>query len=92
MKIHLGEKEYDLAQALPLTLGDLRRLKKEQGVELKDLANMDVEVVVKVMLHIAHKLDTAVTEAQIDELPVTALRDVAEFLTLATVPDRPTLG
>lgn len=92
MKIHLGEKEYDLAQALPLTLGDLRRLKKEQGVELKDLASMDVEVVVKVMLLITHKLDPIVTEAQIDALPITVLRDVAEFLTLATVPDRPTSG
>ena len=41
MKIQLGEKEYDLAAAMPLTLGDLRRLKKEHGVELKDFAAMD---------------------------------------------------
>ena len=92
MKIVLGENTYDLTQALPLTLGDLRRLKKEQGVEIKDLAAMDVGVVVKLMLHIFHKLDPAVTEEQVDNLPITVLADVAAFLSAATVPDRPTSG
>ncbi len=92
MQIQLADTTYDLSGALPLTLGDLRRLKKEQGVTLENLASMDVDVVAKVMLHVFRKVDAAVTEDQIDSLPVTRLSDIARFIQSATIPDRPTSG
>lgn len=93
MKIRLGEKEYDLAPALPLTLGDLRRLKKDHGVQLQDLSSMDANTLVKILLLLAQKVDPEVVEAQVDAVPVTELIEISKFLaSAATVPDRPTLG
>lgn len=92
MKIKLGEKEYDLGLALPLTLGDLRRLKKEHNTTLSDLQTMDVEVIIKVLLLIFRKLDPEVTEDLVDTVPVHQLSAIATFLSEAAIPDRPTLG
>lgn len=92
MKISLGEKEYDLAAALPLTIGDLRKMKKEQNVDLKDLGSMEVDTVAKVLLHIFRKVDATVTMEQVDQLSVSNLQDIAKLLNSATVPDRPISG
>lgn len=89
MKIKLGEKEYDLAQALPLTLGDLRKLKKEYNTTLSDLQTMDVEVIIKVLLLIFRKLDPEVSEEALDAVPISLLGDIARFLGEVAVPDRP---
>ena len=93
MKITLGEKEYDLEKSLPVTLGDIRRLKSEYGVQLADLSSMDLDVVAKVLLMLCRKVDKDITEAMVDELPIEKVGEVASFLSRAVVPvDRPTLG
>ena len=93
MKITLGEKEYDLEKSLPVTLGDIRRLKSEYGVQLADLSSMDLDVVAKVLLMLCRKVDKDITEAMVDDLPIEKVGEVASFLSRAVVPvDRPTLG
>ena len=92
MKITLGEKEYDLEKSLPVTLGDIRKLKNAHGIKLSDLASMDADVVAKVLLMLCQKVDAAITEEMIDGLPLTDIDKVAAFLSRATVPDRPTSG
>jgi len=92
MKITLGEKEYDLAGALPVTLGDIRRLKRVHGIQLSDLASMDLDIVAKVFLMLCQKIDSAITEEMVDAIPLTMMDEVSKFLSKAAVPDRPTLG
>ena len=92
MKITLGEKEYDLEKSLPITLGDIRRLKSVHGIRLEDLASMDADIVAKVLLMLCQKVDPAITEEMVDGVPLERIGDVANFLSRATVPDRPTLG
>lgn len=92
MKIQLGEKEYDLEKSLPVTLGDIRRLKREHNVKISDLASMDADVVAKVLLMLCQKVDPEITEALIDGVPLSEIDQVARFLSRATVPDRPTSG
>jgi len=93
LKITLGEKEYDLEKSLPVTLGDIRRLKSEYGVQLADLSSMDLDVVAKVLLMLCRKVDKDITEAMVDDLPIEKVGEVASFLSRAVVPvDRPTLG
>ena len=92
MKIKLGEKEYDLEKSLPVTLGDIRRLKQDHGVKLDDLNSMDIDVVAKVLLLLCQKVDPAITEALVDTVPLMELGRIANFLAMAASPDFPTSG
>ncbi len=92
MEIVLGDKTYDLEKSLPVTLGDIRRLKKDHGVVLADLASMDLDIVAKVLLMLCQKVDPAITEALIDGVPLMLMGEVMVFLSQAVVPDRPTSG
>lgn len=90
MKVTLGEKEYDLSSALPLTLGDLKKLKRDHNVSLLDLGSLDPVTIVAVLLVIAQKVDQAITEEMIDKIPMNRLADIAKFLGGTSEPDRPT--
>ena len=90
MKITLGEKEYDLAKALPITLGDVRRLKHVHGIQLSDLASMDLDIVAKVFLMLCQKIDPDITEDMVDAIPLLQMNKVSQFLSEAVIPDRPT--
>lgn len=90
MKVTLGEKEYDLSSALPLTLGDLKKLKRDHNVSLLDLRSLDPVTIVAVLLVIAQKVDSAITEEMIDKIPMNRLTDIAKFLGGSSEPDRPT--
>lgn len=96
MKVRLGEKEYDLAKSLPITLGDLRRFKKEYGMDLATLSAMDLDNVAKVLHLLLRKIDPDISEETIDLFPLPQLGAVAKFLTEATgeavvePDDRPT--
>lgn len=93
MKIKLGEKEVDLKAALPITLGDVRRLKKDFGVKLADLSNMDADIIAKIVLMLSQKVNVTITEAEVDTIPLVQLGDIAIFLqTDAVEADRPTSG
>lgn len=80
MKISLGEKEVDLALAIPVTLGDIRVLKKDHGVKMTQLSEMDADIVAMVVLVLAQKVDKTITEEDINKLPLTKIAEVAMFL------------
>lgn len=90
MKIKLGEKEIDLKLALPIVLGDVRKLKKVHGVNLKDLGSMDADTIAKIVLVLSQKIDPTVTEAEVDMLPMEQVGAVAIFLGEAGENDVPT--
>ena len=92
MKITLGEKEYDLEKSLPITLGDIKKLKAVHGVRLADLSSMDADIVSKVLLLMCQKVNADITENMVDDIPLVLLGEIAEFLSRAVVPDRPISG
>ena len=80
MKIRLGEKEYDLSLALPVTLGDVRYLQREHGIKLQNLADINAETLGKIIFMLCRKVLPTVTEEEVDKLPLAELASVSDFL------------
>src|SRR3990167_9636526 len=93
MKITVGGKEVDLAKALPITLGDLRRL-KEKGVNYpSDFDPRNPDHVVIFVLHFCQKV---VPESETDVVEALSINDSIEavnyLVTAKEALDRPTFG
>lgn len=71
IKFELNGKQVNLTPVLPLTIGDIKALKKD-GLDLTKIneLNLDIEQVVKIMHYICHKANPDVTEADIDSMPL----------------------
>ena len=68
MKITVGGREIDLEKALPIVVGDLRKLKK-LGVNYPSAFDpRDPDHQALFLYHFCQKVDPAVTEAEIDLL------------------------
>ena len=81
MKLQLGDKEVDLNGAFPLTIGDVKMLETIGVMDAKgEMDAGSVDVVSKLLLHLARKVDSEVTEAEIDDIPVHTLTALAPFL------------
>lgn len=92
MKIQMGEKTVDLSKAMPLTIGDVRKLGKDYGVKMADLGSSDVETTHKVILYLARKAGgPGITEDDVDSIAVGTLVEISKFIAEngASV-DRPT--
>lgn len=93
MKIRLGEKEIDLAAALPIKMGDMRKLKREHGYGLAQLVEWDEDKLMAVALVLAQKIEPSITMEDLDNLN---LEDMPELVTFvhdaqgAKGIDRPT--
>lgn len=88
--VKVGTKEVDLTQAVRLTLGDLRNLKR-LGVPMNDTLDLtDPDNIAKVLLYLCQKTDSTITEAEVDALEAPSLRIIGEALKEAQKPDRPT--
>lgn len=93
MKVKFKTKEVDIAQGLPLTLGDLKKL-KALGVDLMTLQREevpDVERITVLVLYVCQKVDPSTTMEDVDSL---TLADIAAFNQLSLEKkeeaDRPT--
>ena len=92
MLLTVNGKEVNLSESGPLTLGDFRKLKKDYGVEQKDLANGDIEVTFRFTLYVLKKIRPDITEADVDSLTMGNLENIMTTLTKkATDTDHPTL-
>ena len=81
MKLKVGEKQVDLNGAFPLTVGDVKVLEAIGIMDSKGEMNTgSVTLVSKLLLHLVHKVDEQVTEADIDAIPIHELADLAPFL------------
>ena len=92
MKIRLGEKEIDLSLALPVTMGDMRKIKREHGFGLAELATWDEDKIMAVALVLAQKV-TPVTMEEFEKIKLTDIPELVVFLTEAqgaTGIDHPT--
>ena len=73
--IKAGDKEVDIASALPLTLGDFRRLKREHGFTMQDVVSKsgDPEILFAVASLILTKVDKSITVEQVEAIEVSEL-------------------
>jgi hypothetical protein len=92
--IKLGStgKTVDVSKAVPLTIGDFRRLKKDHGVDQKDLLVGDIETTCKMMFFILHKADANITESDSELLTFKQVSEINIYLsdTVKEEVDRPT--
>lgn len=93
MKITVSGKEVDLAQALPMTVGDMRKLKKV-GVDYPGNFNTrDPDHVVLFIHYFCNKTGQELTEDEVDTLTLKEAMAVLHFLLSIPSPvDRPTSG
>lgn len=80
MKITVNGKELDLIGALPITLGDVKRLQRTYGVSESQLAAGDVTAAAALLLILIQKLDPAVSEDHLDSMPLSVAEDAFRFI------------
>jgi len=80
MKITVKGKEIDLEKALPIVVGDLRKLKK-LGVHYPDNFDpRDIDQVVVFLFYFLKKVDSSVTEEEVDSLLLDEVQAPVLFL------------
>ena len=73
--IKVNGKDVDLGKALPLTIGDIKQLKKT-GVDvtrIKPGETMDIDQVLALVEHVIRKADATITQEDIDSTPINEL-------------------
>lgn len=75
-EVKYGEKAVDIDKALPLTVGDMRRLKREFNVSQKELTLGEAETVFAVLMVLGQKADASITEADVDGIAFSAVPDI----------------
>lgn len=69
-EIELNGRKIDLNKALPLKLGDWKRLEK-QGVTPASLSEGKISDSVAIIFYVLHKADETVTEEEVEDLTMT---------------------
>lgn len=86
----INGKQVDLAKALPVTIGDLRELKKT-GIEINNAEVMrDPDNLAAFLLHMTRKVDESVTEEDINSISIDRLTEMVNVLVPEDQIDRPT--
>ena len=91
MKITANGKELSLEGALPMTLGDLRKL-KGLGVALERLTTGDPELLHALLLYLFKKGGAQITAEDIDAISVAQVGALSDYIAShsAGAVDRPT--
>lgn len=85
----LNGKDVDIRKSVPLDIGDLKALKKA-GCDLIKLGDkLELEHLAALALHICHKANPEVTEADVDTLPLPWLQRIAKAAGQANEADLP---
>jgi hypothetical protein len=93
MKINVADKELDLKDCLPLTIGDWAAFETAGLIdENGGVSSGSAKGVLGFMLVLLQKIDPEITEADIGKIPLTLIAPVSEFLgeTLAGAGEDPT--
>lgn len=80
MKMKVVGKEFDLATVVPVTIGDLKKLKRTYNLSEKELAAGDVTASAALLLVLLQKLDKDLTEEQLDTLSIADAEEAFQFL------------
>jgi hypothetical protein len=79
----LNGKEVDLKNSVPLTIGDIRALKKS-GLDLLKVGTtetMDVEQICTLLLYVFKKANPEIDQADVDTLSLPAMNRISTVLT-----------
>lgn len=76
--IKVNGKEANLRKSVPLTIGDMKKLKKEHGVNLAKLGNdgIDIDDMSSLLYYISHKANSDITVDDVDMLPSSSLGNI----------------
>ena len=75
----IGDKDVDLSKAMPLTIGDMKALKKV-GLDLASMrpgTDLDGDQVLAMIEHVVRKANPAVTIEDLDATPITFLTTIS---------------
>lgn len=76
----ISGKEVDLGKSLPLTIGDMRKLKKDYAVDLSKLdGGVGVEDISSLLYYLCHKSNAEITLDDIDNIPSSWLQKIMEI-------------
>lgn len=67
MEIEIKGKKIDLSAALPLKLKDWRYLEKK-GVNIAKISDSPIESQIKIICYVVSKVDTSITQDDIEDL------------------------
>lgn len=82
----INGKEVDFKKAWPFTIGDMKKLKKEYGVNLSKIGadgGIDIEDMHSLILYSAKKSNPEITAEDVDEIPSTRLGKIMEVFQVA---------
>lgn len=90
LKLTLNGKELDLSNAVPLTIGDIRHLKKLGYDVLKmDTANLEVDQIVGLLKYVCNKVDPSVTDEDIESMPLPWMNALSKVMYAMNEDDLP---
>ena len=80
----IGPHDVDFSKAIPLTLGDAKKL-KAIGLDLLKMQELDADQLVAFVTYIAQKAEPKVTENDVLEVPLSIVAVIAQMV--AAEPD-----
>ena len=81
MILKAGDKRIDFEKAFPITIGDMRALKKHGVIDPKgDMDTGDPDKLAAMLLYLARKVNSEVTEADVDAIEVGEVKKLGEFI------------
>ena len=83
MQISIGDRDYDFALALPITVGDWRQMEKLKLIDGKtgDVHVVGAEKTAQMILLFAQKIHDETTIEELDKMALRDIIKVAQFLT-----------
>jgi len=82
----INGKEVDFRKAWPFTIGDMKKLKKDYGVNLSKIGQdggIDIEDMHSLILYSTKKSNPEITGDDVDEVPSTQLGKIMEVFQVA---------
>ena len=81
MILKAGDKRIDLEKAFPMTIGDMRALKKLGVIDRSgDMDTGDPDKLAAMILHLARKVDAEVNEADVDKIEIADVKKMGDFI------------
>ena len=81
LRIKLNGKDIDLSNAVPLTIGDIRALKKLGYDVLKlNTDTMDVDQIIGLLKYVCNKVDESITEADVETISLPTMNAISRIM------------
>lgn len=76
--VTINGKDADLSKSLPLTIGAMKKLKREFGIDMANMrdGNLDIEEMANVLFYVASKANPEISIEDIDDISTNALADI----------------